>query len=297
MNITFRNYIAEPHYGKDYLLLRKFLLETEDINYPFGRWDWMISHSNLNRDGLSKIGLWFDSNEIVGVSTYDTKIDGKCFFVLRNGYEFLYQEMITYAENYLSKDGSVQLLINDSNHDFQEAASKRGYIATRDKESYAVFDITPESTQFSLPEGFSITSMKDTFDVYQYGRVMWKGFNHELKGEGEYNPTPEELEILRNEFERPNVNPEIKIAVVAPDGNFASYCGMWRDNDTKNALVEPVATDPAYRKMGFGRAAVLEAIRRCGVLGAKKAFVDSSQQFHYSIGFKPCITSTFWEKK
>ena len=50
MEIIFRNYIAEPHYGEDYFLLRKLLLEVEDINYPFGRWDWMISHSNLNRE-------------------------------------------------------------------------------------------------------------------------------------------------------------------------------------------------------------------------------------------------------
>jgi len=297
MKITFRNYIAEPHYGKDYFLLRKFFLEAEDINYSFGRWDWMISHSYLYRDGLSKIGLWFDNDEIVGVSAYDTVIDGKCFFVLKSGYEFLYKEMIVYAESHLSKNGKVQLLIKDGNYDFQEAASKMGYVATQDKDSDSVFDITSDSIRFNLPKGFSITSMKDTYDVYQYGRVLWKGFDHELNGEGEYNPTQEKLEIFRNEFERPNVNLEIKIAVVAPDGNFVSYCGMWQDSDTKNVLVEPVATDPAYRKMGLGRAAVFEAIRRCGLLGAKKAFVGSSQQFYYSIGFKPYITSTFWKKE
>ena len=36
--------------------------------------------------------------------------------------------------------------------------------------------------------------------------------------------------MFRKEFERPNVNLEIKIAVAAPDGNFISYCGMWQDN-------------------------------------------------------------------
>ena len=269
MKNTFRNYIAEPRYGKDYLLLRKFLMEAKDINYPFGRWDWMISHSYLKEDELSQIGLWFDGDELVGVATFDTRIDGKCFFVLKKGYALLYGVMITYVEKHLAKDGRVRLLINNSNHTFQQAASKMGYFATQSKDCDAVFDITPDSTKFSLPEGFSITSMKDTYDLYQYGRVLWKGFNHELNGEGEYNPAPEKLEILRNEFERPNMNLNLKIAVVAPDGNFVSYCGMWQDNDTKNVLVEPVATDPAYRKMGLGRAAVLEAIRRCGLLGEK----------------------------
>jgi len=297
MAVTFRNYIAGSRYGEDYNRLRRFYLELEAINYPFGRWDWMISHTYLNEEGLSKIGMWFDNDIIVGVSTYDTMLDGKCFFVLKTGYEFLQQEMITYAENNLANDGKVQLLIGDCDTSFQKAAEEMGYVATQNKDCDAVFDIDVNKIQYSLPEGFSITSMKDSYDLFQYGKVLWKGFNHELNGEGVFAPTAEMLEMCRREFERPNINLELKIAVVAPDGNFASYCGMWQEGASQNALVEPVATDPAYRKMGLGRAAVLEAVRRCGLLGAKRAYVDSSQQFYYNIGFRPCITSTFWERK
>jgi len=297
MSIQFRQYIAAPQYGEDYIRLRRFLLQTEAVNYPFGRWDWMVSHSMLQESGLPHIGLWFDKDAIVGASTYDTQIDGKCFFVLRCGYERLYGDMIAYAEENLAKDGNARLLIGDGNLAFQEAAAQRGYIATQDKDCDAVFTITPSATAYSLPAGFSITSMGETYDLYQYGRVLWKGFNHEKNGEGEYIHSPEKHEQFRRQFERPNVNPDLKIAVVAPDGNFAAYCGMWQDKDSKNALVEPVATDPAYRRLGLGRAVVLEAIRRCGALGAARAYVGSSQQFYYSIGFKPCMTSTFWEKK
>jgi predicted N-acetyltransferase YhbS len=89
----------------------------------------------------------------------------------------------------------------------------------------------------------------------------------------------------------------LKVAVVAPDGNFVAYCGMWYDPEAGYAVVEPVATDPDYRKMGLGKAAVLEGIRRVGELGAKKALVGSSQQFYYSIGLRPFSTATMWRKK
>ena len=82
------------------------------------------------------------------------------------------------------------------------------------------------------------------------------------------------------------VKSELCILVVAPSGDYASYCGMWYDPATAYALVEPVATDPDYRKLGLGKAAVLEGIRRCGALGATQAYVGSSQQFYYQIGFK-----------
>jgi len=72
---------------------------------------------------------------------------------------------------------------------------------------------------------------------------------------------------------------------------------MWYDSDTNYALVEPVATDPQYRMMGLGKAAVLEAVLRCGKLGAKKAYVGSLQQFYYNIGFYPVSTETFWSNK
>jgi len=49
--------------------------------------------------------------------------------------------------------------------------------------------------------------------------------------------------------------------------------------------------------MGLGKAAVLEAIRRSGVLGARQAVVGSSLQFYYNIGFYPIHTETWWEQK
>lgn len=81
-------------------------------------------------------------------------------------------------------------------------------------------------------------------------------------------------------FGRSTVNLSLKIAVVATNGDLVSYCRMWQDRDSSNALVEPVAIDLAYRNMGLGRASVLEGIRRCGELGAKRAYVGSSRQFY-----------------
>lgn len=295
--VSFRNYVAEPRFGEDYDSVRAFCLKVDDINYPFGRWDWMISHSYLNAEGLPRIGLWLDGEEVVAVATYDTRLDGKCFFLTMPGYEFLKRDMAEYARANLAPDGNAQMLVKDGDAAFAQTLSQMGYIATQSKDCDAVFDIDVDRIQYSLPDGFSITSMRDTYDLYQYGRVLWKGFNHELNGEGPYLPSPEKMAKFKAEFERPNVNLDLKIAVVAPDGNFVSYCGMWQDSASPNALVEPVATDPAYRKMGLGRAAVLEAIRRCGLLGANKAYVGSSQQFYYSIGFRPCITSTWWAPK
>ena len=77
--------------------------------------------------------------------------------------------------------------------------------------------------------------------------------------------------------------------------HFVSYCGMWYDKEAGYAVIEPVATDPEFRRMGLGKAAVLEGIRRVGELGAKIILVGSSQQFYYSIGMQPYVSASVWK--
>ena len=197
-------------------------------------------------------------------------------------------------------DSFADVLILDGDLETQDIAARNGFRSTQDKEWDAVYIIGEnagdcDKIHYKLPDGFTITSMAETYDLYKYGQVLWKGFNHEAGGQGPFVFKREDLPKWESEFKRPNCNLDIKIAVAAPNGDFVSYCGMWHDAASKSALVEPVATDPAYRKMGLGRAAVLEGVRRCGKLGATRAYVGSSQQFYYNIGFRPYATSTWWK--
>ncbi|MDR0929167.1 MAG: GNAT family N-acetyltransferase [Oscillospiraceae bacterium] len=293
MSATFRHYTPEPLFGGDYAKVRDFLIELDSHNYHFGRWDWMITHGWLDSSGLPKIGMWECGDRLVGLATYDCQL-GKAYLLTLPGYESIKEDMLVYAADNLIKDGKFGVLILDGDQPMQDIAANHGYYPTQDKECDAVIPIGSDLS-YTLPEGFRITSLKDTFDIDRYGRVLWKGFNHELNGEGPFVPKDEKNG--KAGFIRPNVNLDLKIAVVAPNGDFVSYCGMWQDKRSKSALVEPVATDPDYRNMGLGKAAVLEAVKRCFDLGAERAFVGSTQQFYYSIGFRPYRTSTWWAKK
>lgn len=293
MKATLRTYQSIPRFGEDYNAIRDFLLRIDNHNYPFGRWDWMITHGYLDESGLERIGLWEEGGELVGLATYDCNL-GQCYLMTHAGSTHLKEAMLLYAKENLRAEGLFRVVVQDGDLHMQTIAAKHGFRPTQHKECDSVLPLDVADLSYTLPEGFRIVSMAEELDYYKYGQVLWKGFNHEANGEG-----PFVLENSKNGalgFERPNVNLDLKIAVAAPNGDFVSYCGMWQDAASPNALVEPVATDPAYRKMGLGRAAVLEACRRCRDLGAQRAFVGSSQQFYYSIGFWPYATSTVWEE-
>ncbi|MFZ5966411.1 MAG: GNAT family N-acetyltransferase [Bacillota bacterium] len=296
MSVNFRNYTKQPGITEDYHEVRTFLVKLGYSEFTYARWDWMTTHSYLDKSAVDRIGIWEEDNKIVGVATFDCQL-GSAYCLALPEYAFLKKEMLLYAKDNLTKDDKFNIIISDTDSKFQDIAADNGFIATEQKENDAIFYLDKTSTSYDLPEGFRITSMKETFDLYQYKRILWKGFNHELNGEGEFTFSNEDEEAAYEEMKRSNVDLNLKIAVVAPDGNFVSYCGMWYDTGTDFAVIEPVATDPDYRKMGLGKAAVLEGIRRVGKNGAKKALVGSSQQFYYSIGLSPYATSTLWRER
>ena len=86
------------------------------------------------------------------------------------------------------------------------------------------------------------------------------------------------------------------MANLEPGGRLVSYCGMWYEEATGVAYVEPVATDPDYRRRGLGKAAVLEATRRARDLGAKRTIVNSGLAFYRAIGFQQLFTIQPWQK-
>lgn len=294
MSIKFRNYTSQAGITEDYYKVRAFFVKLGYAEFTYARWDWMTTHGHLDKASVGKIGIWEDNHEIVGVATFDGSL-GNGFCLTLPAYRSLKRDMLIYAKSALTLNGDFGVVIADSDLEFQDIAAGLGFVASENKEFDAVFYLDKTSTKYHLPEGFHITSMKDNLDLYQYRRALWKGFNHELNGEGEFSFSEEDKAGASEEMLRPNVDLSLKIAVVAPDGNFASYCGMWYDEAAGYAVIEPVATDPAYRKMGLGKAAVLEGIRRVGEQGAKIAFVGSSQQFYYSIGLRPYSCATVWK--
>lgn len=294
MSIQFRNYTSESGITDDYYRVREFLIKLGYAEFTYARWDWMTTHSHLDKDSVGKIGLWEVDKEIVGLATYDCK-PGVAFCLTLPAYTHLKKDMLQYAKEHLAKDGSFGVMIADTDYEFQDIAAELGYVATVNKESDAIFYSDKTPTAYELPEGYKIVTMKDTYDAYQYGRVLWRGFNHELNGEGAFQLKEEGKKNFDESMLRANVDLNLKLAVVAPDGNFVAYCGMWYDDAVGYGVIEPVATDPDYRRMGLGKAVVLEGIKRVKELGAKTTLVGSSQQFYYSIGMRPYATTTMWK--
>ncbi len=291
-------------HATDYTRISAFLIThhqpgNRDGNWLEPAWEYMHFHPALEDACLGQIGVWEDGGEIVAVAHPEWRL-GEAFFQRHPAYRHLRGEMLDYAEANLTgisaRDGCRCLCIyaNDDDPDFLALVQGRGY--EKDPEGTRPlyrFDIPAPFPPIPLAAGFRLTSLAAEPDWAKVHRVLWRGFDHA----GEPPMSDEELASRRRMFDTPKARRDLKIAVAAPDGAFVAFAGTFYEPTHRFAYVEPVATDPAYRRLGLGRAAVLEGIRRCAALGATVAYVGSDQPFYQAVGFKKVYDSECWVKR
>jgi GNAT superfamily N-acetyltransferase len=296
MKAAFRHY--SPH--EDTVRVGEFLERTypsTDLNPNWlrPRWEWMVYYHHSDSEGaLSVFGIWEAQGEIVGLVNYE-HAPGEAYLHVDPEYTHLKAEMLAYAEAELAKveDGERSLTVHVNDFDIELKALAAGSGFRQDLDAPTVtarYDVAQGFPDLSLPAGFRITDRQENNDLRKINQVLWRGFDHE-------GPPPEKYVAGRADDEKsPLFRKDLVVMVEVPDGSFASYCGVWYVPAHRVAYVEPVATDPDYRRRGIGRVAVLEAVRRASVLGASRAIVISGQEFYRAIGFRKIFAAYPWRK-
>lgn len=295
MSVKVRKYTSEAGYSDDFYRICEFLIRINSgkvvtPNFLWARWAWQFG-PYMSTEHLSHIGVAEDDGVIVGLATYEGDI-GEAYFCIDENYAHIKQQLVEYALQNLSNNGDLKISLPDRDSEFQHIAIEKGFIPTTEKSSVAKIDAGKH--EYVLPDGYRIMSFDSAeFDADRYYNAIWRGFNNQRQR----NEIEQASMKKREGFNAPHIDFSLRILVVAPNGDYAAHCGMWYIPQSEYAYVEPVFTLPEYRKMGLGKAAVLEGVSRCHALGAKCAYVLSSQQFYYSIGFYPVQNETWWIHK
>ena len=303
MNVQLRNYNPDV----DFLRVRDFLSETyqafgRPLNWRMERWNWARYHPMMfDGDAESNVRLWEEAvglwenaeGEIVGVVNVEMPCYGEAYVHRRPGYDFLLDEMIAYAEAKLldRDDNSLSFFVYEHDAPFQKLLRERGYQQHTDYPGYDSEFVIEGRPEVKLPEGFVVQSMAEGGDLALRCKVQGLGFDHPDPAEW---TTPEEYARVQ---QAPDYRPELDLYVKAPDGEYASCCIVWYDARNRMGIFEPVCTHPAYRRMGMGRAVMMEGVRRITALGAETAQVGSGLTFYEAIGFRKICVSYRWSKE
>ncbi len=287
MNITHRQY----RILSDHMAVYQFMLDIYDRDWrngvpaPFLEYalcsDWMDkSYVHRNR-------IWFDDEQIVALVFYENPVTD-VYFSLRPGYEFLADEMISYAESDMpKKDGKKRLVIFGAQTALIEAAKKAGW--RREFGYWEKVRDFAEPLERSLPAGYRFAD--EPLDVAKCCECCWKGFNHEA----EEGPWDGDYEHAFQLMAAPHATDALDVAIENEAGEYVCYAGMWWTPENKLAYMEPLCTVPEHRRKGLAAAAMAELYRRTKTLGATH-MTGGGDPFYDRVGFKPTIEWIFWVK-
>ena len=297
----------------DFERIRRFLSDTYALyQRPF---NWLIDHWNFcryhvvtlhtyysrrhfgvpvdaggaSRDELQAweraIGIWEDERgEIVGVVHTENEEPGEAWFEIHPDHAYLYAEMVEFAEARLAcwtgGLGYVKLYVNTGT-ELEELVRKRGYRPVGATHTWLERRINalPEPR---LPPDFVIRSVADEDDVERRRAAKALAFG------GHYCPLDWPPAAAFRELQRaPDYRAELDLFVVAPTGDYVSFCTGWVDERNHYADFEPVGTHVEYRRLGLARAVMAEGLRRMAARGAERSYMEANPHFYSRVGFEP----------
>lgn len=295
--------------SRDFTRVRDFLAATIRrldtlFTWDVSRWNYaryfVVPHRG-GREGIrcweQRIGLWVtDRGGVAGVVHGEVPTPGTAYLQLDPDHDGILEEMICFAEERhaasLGDRRRLSLAIHDPFHDrYGDRLAARGYEASTAGPDWMSERPIDGAVRVELPPGFSIRSMADDDDVEARRTVLGLSFNHADPAEWATAETYHELQRA------PDYRSDLDLYVAAPDGAFAACCIAWPDLVNQVGTFEPVGTHPAYRRMGLGRAVIMEGINRLAALGASRAWVGSGQPFYGAIGFTKKYREIVWRKE
>jgi GNAT superfamily N-acetyltransferase len=319
MKTRFREYEHDPDFYRIRdLLVETFSLTDRPLNWRLERWNYayhfivpLLATEGVGEPDMDayraaarlfdlSTGLWEnEAGDVVGVANIEHADRshsgwGEAFLQRHPDYDALLPEMLDFAETHLRNQERNLLFVPIYDYDdtFLALVRGRGYQRHDDYTLWdSAFAVQGDLPDYTLPEGYCLQSMADENDLDRRRKAFGLGFNH---------PDPREWPSLlayQGLQDAPDYRPELDLYVVAPDGEFASFCIAWWDARNRIASLEPVGTVPEHRRKGLARAVVLEAIRRVAALGAEEVFVGSDQSFYLSLGFDLKYAAHHWVRR
>jgi len=186
-------------------------------------------------------------------------------------------EMLDVAEDRLHAvrdDGTRRLLVWAAADDLDRQAllAGRGYARTDVAERVwrrrlaAPVEVVPPAA------GYTVRSLGDGLELLERCYASGLGFHDgDVRQAAENRDDPT---WYRNIQTAPLYRRDLDLVAVSPDGAIGAFATFWFDDVTRSALVEPVATVPAHRRLGLARAVLTEGLRRVQRMGADLAQVS-----------------------
>lgn len=263
-------------------------------------WECFSKHPCFPDFRPEEFGIWEENGEIVGIVNLESPWNSTVYIDLDPLYWEIYGDMIDYAEKHfagINETGKKYLNVRTlkTNNLLHEILKLKNYIESPNDSviAYSLCDnsILPQI----IPKGFQIKTLEEVYNFDKLNTLFWSAFKYDGEPPAYYDDVNPSIKHAWLEYQR-----DICTVILAPDGSYAAFCGMWFDEDSFEVFLEPSATNEKYRNLGLGKTCVYSSLKKCKEIGAKYVYVEpdnSALGFYKKIGFKDKVREEIiWKK-
>ncbi|MFW9926705.1 MAG: GNAT family N-acetyltransferase [Candidatus Thorarchaeota archaeon] len=291
-------------WDNDFDSIRRFLGELFPIQKSYTNWlPTTLENVKFGPGGTEYLDeedeylkIWRDGDHIVALSV--TKPSGSCHLSIHPEYFEIAGEVVIWMQERVrelsQKDSTkMSLVVDDADDDLISVLSRLGFEKDEIEGDNQVRLADSPIQTYSLPEGYSVRNAIIAEDYEKYREVQKAVFPH-IKSMSK--------ELLDTYGSASFYQEELDIVAVAPNGEFAAFCTARIDPVSKITELEPVGTHPNHRKLGLGRAVILETFKRLEkfnpsvvvILGAAPS--EAARKLYESVGFVNHGMAHYWTK-
>ncbi|HEX9337341.1 MAG TPA: GNAT family N-acetyltransferase [Pseudonocardiaceae bacterium] len=278
-----------PYAGPDDLRVMQGLTQriwSHDSNTHIGDQAWQ-RYQQVGREAEWPTALWTHGGEIVAWGWI--WLPGHLELLVDPAWPHLAGEVLDWFAT-LATAATRTVFVTDAQSHVIAALTQRGYQPDEDAEyliylSRRLTDL-PEPV---LPPRFTARSVRCTQDLNLRVAVHKAAWPTSKITEDSY----------RNVMGAWPYRADLDWIVAGPDGEFVASCLSWLDEQNHVGELEPVGTDPRFRRMGLGRAVCLAALHALRRAGATEAVVyptggsghPGAVPLYVNMGFQPYARS------
>lgn len=283
---------SRPYTDPGDLDLMKGLLRDSKRVHPYagihvGDLDWWVFYDTSGVPLEQKVRLWFEGEQLAAW-TWTNWNDGDFDLLIHPAYRGAPQQETVLGQSIadLSVFTRQQPRTGDEPLTVTVHADEDDTACTALLQSWG-FSAKPMLINFAqdirrpipvpdVPEGFTFLERVQPEDAERRALAHRDAFQPHSK------MTPEHY---RHFMTAPGYDPELDIALAAPDGQIVAFAMGWIDAANRLSEFEPVGTRYAFHRRGLGKAALLEGLRRLQARGVETALVSCSASVEGNIGF------------
>ena len=302
---------------EDYWRLRTFLRETiqlyghREVNWHVARLDywWWFANPCLEKLAPERhIFVWeLEDGTLAGA--INPEGPGQAFWQVHPAYKTaaFEDELLAAAEDSLAVPGRaggqrLQVFCDSQDRARPQLLAQHGYARLEKPDAHEVQH--RRRLDAPLPErpeipGYTIRALGAGLELLERCYASGLGFhNDDIQTARENRDQPAWYHCIQA---APLYRRDLDLVAVAGDGAIAAFCTTWFDDVSRTAYIEPVATVPAHRRRGLGRALLLEGLLRLQQMGCKTAFVSGYSQaangLYFDVMGPEHDTLETWEKE